>query len=224
MKLSASALVTNLSMTSIAIKPRPNLILPIAKSTDSVVTIRTIKTSNREKDSLPTTAISSGVIIAESGLILTTAEVVTKVAAIAVKFNGGQFLEADLVQSIPEAHIALLRLRQIPTYLPVAKIGDVDQLKAGEKIKIIDNSLEKYPIHCEAQVTGKMMRGTYTDGKLVGYIQVETDAPYENRDGILFNNKGELLGILSANLITGGNGKMSIAVTINTATAMLLWQ
>ena len=220
MRLLQTEMVSILSATIIAKQQKPLSLL--YKAGMSVLTVKVIKTDNhqKKKDRPTNNAISAGVIIDKSGLILTTAKVVTKAAAIGVQFNDGQFLEAVLVQSIPEANMALLRLKQIPKQLPVAKMGDDDELRIGQQMMIIDNSGTYSEMPCAAIITGKMMRGTHTSNELVGFIQLERSILADHKDGILFNKKGELLGIIYANLISGDNGKMVIAIAINTVKEM----
>lgn len=222
MRLSQTAMVSILSATIIA--KQQNQLSPLQKASASIVTVKAIKTDNhqKKKDRPANTAISAGVIIDKLGLILTTAKVVAKAAAIGVQFKDGQFLEAALVQSIPEANMALLRLKEIPHQLRVAKTGDADELSIGQQMMIVDNSRGHNEIECIATVTGKMMRGTYISNELVAFIQLKRSIPTDHKDGVLFNEKGELLGIVDANLISGNNGKMVIAVAINTAKKMLL--
>ena len=50
----------------------------------------------------------------------------------------------------------------------------------------------------------------------ISLIHVKTTALQNNLSGPLFNLKGELLGLISSKFLIGGNGRMAVAVSINT--------
>jgi len=163
----------------------------------------------------------AGIIINSQGIMLTTYKKNYRKSPPIVTFNHGLSSPTVFVNAIPEAGFTLLKLTELPANFPIAKIGNPDMLEMGQALKIVNtSSTAKKRFHL-GQVVGMMSRKTNASGKIIDYLQVETTTQQNNLSGPLFNLKGELLGLISAELLTGGNGRMAIATSINIALEIL---
>lgn len=193
------------------------------KLNPSVVTIQTIQLKILNDTETPTQALGSGVIIDKSGLILTAAHVVDTANTIGVKLHDDSVIEADIVKSVPSADIALLRLKEVPENLKVAKLGDSGELKVGNQIFVIGSPFGVEHSLSVGHLSGTMERGLLANGAMVGYLQTDAAINQGNSGGPMFNLNGEVVGIVSFILSkSGGFNGIGFAVDINTTKSVLL--
>lgn len=191
----------------------------------SVVTIKTvtknIKTNYQvSKDS----GIGSGVLISDSGVILTAAHVVNNAEKIEVKFLNGEVIPAKVVRSAPIADLATIKISWMPKDYKVSKLGNSDNALIGEKIIIVGA-----PFGLEHSLSvGYISRRDKGKNRTSGFIQndfFQTDASINqgNSGGPMFNLKGEVIGI-SSYIITksGGFEGLGFAVTSNLAKKLVV--
>ena len=191
----------------------------------SVVTINTI--SNQLKSNyqiVPEAGLGSGVLISDTGLILTAAHVVNDAETIEVKFFNGEVIPATVIRSSPVADVAAIKVSKMPKDYKVSKLGDSDKVSIGEKVIVVgapfglDHSLS----------VGYISRRTQEKNRSSNFIQNEffqTDASINqgNSGGPMFNLKGEVVGI-SSYIITksGGFDCLGFAVTSNLAKELVV--
>lgn len=154
----------------------------------------------------------SGVIISKDGEILTNNHVVERADKIKVALFDGREFDADVIGTDPNTDLALLRLKEAHD-LPVAKLGDSDQLAVGDWVMAIGN-----PFGLEATVTVGVLSGK---GRVIGagpyddFLQTDASINPGNSGGPLFNINGEVVGINTA-IIRGGQG-IGFSIPINLA-------
>jgi len=170
--------------------------------------------------------LGSGFIIREDGLILTNEHVVRGAEEVVVTLADGRDFEAQILGVDEATDLALLRIRA-DGRLPVAPLGDSDDLVIGEWVVAIGNPFGFLLSNPEPTVTagvvsglgrniipdGRDQRGFYLD-------MIQTDASINpgNSGGPLVNALGEVVGVNSSILSTsGGSEGLGFAIPINRA-------
>ncbi len=158
-------------------------------------------------------ASGSGVIIAPDGFIVTNSHVVENASAIEVFLSDGSSFQAEIVGLDKATDLALLRVSG--NSLPIARLGDSDQLQVGQIAIAIGN-----PYGFQNTVTagvisalGRSLRSR--TGRLIEDV-IQTDAALNpgNSGGPLVDSKGDIIGINTA-IIQYAQG-ICFAVPVNT--------
>jgi serine protease Do len=161
-------------------------------------------------------SLGSGFIIDKDGHILTNNHVVEKADEITVKLGTGKSYEAEVIGRDPKTDLALIRIKA-DGELPVAGLGDSDELKVGEWVVAIGN-----PFGLEQTVTAGIISAK---GRVIGagpyddFLQTDASINPGNSGGPLFNLTGEVVGINTA-IVAGGTG-IGFAIPINMAKRLL---
>jgi len=167
---------------------------------------------------VPSSGVGSGVVVSPEGYILTNNHVVEGADFITVSFGKGEELEAELVGTDPATDLAVIKIEP-PEELPVAKLGNSDDVKVGMTAIAIGN-----PFGLERTVTVGVVSSVNRtieseSGDLIfGVIQTDASINPGNSGGPLVNVRGEVIGINSA-IISPVRGSVGIgfAIPINTA-------
>ena len=157
-------------------------------------------------------SLGSGVIIdAEAGHIVTNFHVIEGADEIAVTLYNGQQLEATVVGSDPEADVAILKVEY--DGLVSVPFADSSALRVGDFAVAIGN-----PFGLGQTVTSGIVSALGRTGLgIEGYEDfIQTDASINpgNSGGALVNLRGELIGINTAILASGGTGNVGIGFAI----------
>ncbi|MCG6939442.1 MAG: DegQ family serine endoprotease [Gammaproteobacteria bacterium] len=157
-------------------------------------------------------SLGSGVIIDEdAGYIVTNFHVIDGADEIAVTLHDGQQLEAKIIGADPEADVAILKIDHDKlTSIPFA---DSSELRVGDFTVAIGN-----PFGLGQTVTSGIISALGRTGLgIEGYEDfIQTDASINpgNSGGALVNLRGELIGINTAILASGGSGNVGIGFAI----------
>lgn len=81
--------------------------------------------------------LGSGVLISNSGDILTAAHVVSNAETMEVKFLNGDIIPAKVVRSAPTADIATIKVSWMPKDYKVVNLGNSDTVAIGENIIVV---------------------------------------------------------------------------------------
>ena len=159
-------------------------------------------------------SLGSGVIIdADAGYIVTNHHVIEGADEIAVTLHDGQQLEAKVVGSDPEADVAILKVEQEKLKLTHIPFADSSELRVGDFAVAIGN-----PCGLGQTVTSGIISALGRTGLgIEGYEDfIQTDASINpgNSGGALVNLRGELIGINTAILASGGAGNVGIGFAI----------
>ncbi len=194
----------------------------------SVVTIRVAEriASQTEERALVavTLGTGSGVLVHASGFVVTAAHVVEDADSIEVHWNDGFKADAVIVSLSRSEDLALLKVASVPPKVVVAKLGDSDALKPGQRVFAIGA-----PYGLEHTITAGVvsaLRGNWQRGLMPRHL-VQTDVPINqgNSGGPLFSEVGEVVGIASFMLSkSGGSVGLNFAVPSNTVRARLFEQ
>lgn len=192
------------------------------KAMSSVVGITTVETQNVWPfDSRDVSGVGSGVIIDSKGYILTNSHVIADGNAkeITVLFENGEQVNGSVLWNDATLDLAIVKVNV--NNLPVAELGDSDDLEVGEIAIAIGNPLG---LEFERTVTSGIISGlnrsVTVENRVVIDNLIQTDASINpgNSGGPLLNGKGQVIGINTAK-ISSGEG-LGFAIPINEVKAI----
>lgn len=158
----------------------------------------------------------SGFIIESDGYIMTNHHVVENADEIIVRLADRREFEAELIGSDPLSDTALLKIDAGD--LPTLKLGHSETLRPGEWVVAIGS-----PFNFEQSVTAGIVsaKGRSTNQQqYVPFIQTDVAINRGNSGGPLLNMDGEVVGINSWILSSGGGYMgLSFSIPIETASA-----
>lgn len=156
----------------------------------------------------------SGFIFESDGYIITNHHVVDGADQIIVRLADRREFEAELIGSDPLSDVALLKIDA--KNLPTLEIGDSEVLRPGEWVVAIGS-----PFNFDQSVTAGIVsaKGRSTNQQqYVPFIQTDVAINRGNSGGPLLNMDGEVVGINSWILSSGG-GYMGLSFSIPIETA-----
>jgi len=142
--------------------------------------------------------LGSGVVIDDSGDILTSLHVVADAAEIQVTFADGTQSSAQVVVKQPENDIAVLRADQLPALLVPATLGNPNAMRVGDEAFVVGNPFGLYSSMSAGVISGfdRTFQPPNSDQKLQGLIQIDTAVNPGNSGGPLINRYGQVIGIV----------------------------
>jgi len=200
---------------------------PAAKAYDavraSVVRVRA-GADALDHDEYTERAVGSGVVVVESGIILTNLHVVAGASRITVVFADGQKSEAKLVAAQPENDLAVIQAAVLPDDLKPATLGSSTSLVEGDHVIAVGFPFGIGPSVSAGVVSGLRREYRSPEGErmLSDLIQFDAAANPGSSGGPLVNAAGEVVGIVTAILSPGEQGAfagIAFAVPIQTAAA-----
>lgn len=145
-------------------------------------------------------AVGTGVVIEESGTILTNIHVVAGADRISVTFFDGTKSDAHVVSVQPEDDLAVLKVDTVPDDLKPATLRSTRGLNLGDEVIAVGNPFGIGPSVSSGIVSG--MRRDYVSPKgkrtLTNLIQFDAAANPGNSGGPLVTTDGEVVGIVTA--------------------------
>jgi len=162
-----------------------------------------------------TNGAGSGVIISEDGYILTNNHVVEGQSTVKVTTSDKQQYDATVVGTDDKTDIAVLKIDA--SGLTPAVIGDSDGLVVGETAVAVGNPLGTLGGTVTDGIISALDREVTVNNQTMTLLQMSAAVSPGNSGGGLFNERGELVGIVNAK--SGGSDVEGIgfAVPINTA-------
>ena len=144
--------------------------------------------------------VGSGVVVNESGDILTAFHVVSNAAVIEVYFADGSQSTAQLVAAEPENDIALLHPDQPPELIVPAVLGSSNGVRIGDEAFVVGNPLGLAASMSAGVISGFNRTITIQDSEqeLEGLIQFDTAVNPGSSGGPLLNRWGQVVGIVTA--------------------------
>ena len=163
----------------------------------------------------PAQSLGSGFIIDASGVILTNAHVVKDAESITVRLQDKRELPAKVLGMDERTDVAVLKVEA--SGLPVARLGNSDQVEVGEWVLAIGS-----PFGLDFTATQGIVSAlarNLPNQQYVPFIQTDVAINRGNSGGPLLNTRGEVIGINSQIYSrSGGYMGLSFAIPINTAT------
>ena len=187
----------------------------LAKVEPAVVSIRTrILSLGDFLKPVPGEGAGTGFIIGSDGVIVTNNHVVAGAQSIEVVFADDRKMPARVLGKDPSTDLAVVKVDA--TGLPVAALGDSDQLKVGDDVVAIGNALalEGGPTVTRGIVSAENRTITAENGiRLEHVLQTDTAINPGNSGGPLVNAAGEDVGINTAVAGDAQNIGFSIAIS-----------
>jgi serine protease Do len=168
--------------------------------------------------------LGSGVIIDEEGYILTNEHVINDADKITVTLSDGREFKGEVKGKDTRSDLAIIKVNA--RNLPVAVLGNSDNLKIGEWVVAIGNPFAFAMENPEPTVTCGVVsalhrslgRALSSDRDYNDLIQTDAAINPGNSGGPLVNLKGEVVGINVAIFSTsGGYQGIGFAITANSA-------
>jgi serine protease Do len=163
----------------------------------------------------PQSGIGSGVIIDESGIILTNNHVVAGDGKITVRTQDGRTFVATNVWTDPKSDLAVVKIENASD-LVAATLGDSDQVEIGDWVMALGQ-----PFGLESTVTAGIISAKHRGIGITArenFLQTDAAINPGNSGGPLVNLRGEVIGINTAiHSRSGGNNGIGFAVPSNLA-------
>ena len=141
----------------------------------------------------------TGVVIVDTGVILTNLHVVQGAKAIKVTFHDGTESDAAVIGVQPEHDLAVLQARTIPDDLISATLRSTQGLRPGEPVIAVGFPFGIGPSVSSGVISGLGREYQTTDGKrvLTNLIQFDAAVNPGNSGGPLVTPEGEVVGIVT---------------------------
>jgi S1-C subfamily serine protease len=148
---------------------------------------------------VPVGSLGSGFIVHSAGYVVTNNHVIDRSRQITVELLDGRKLPADLINSDPEADLAILRIHSDKP-LPALQLGDSSDLMIGEPVIAVGN-----PLGFSHTVSSGIVSALHRDldapqegVTLADLIQTDAAINPGNSGGPLLNAYGQVIGINTA--------------------------
>ena len=154
-------------------------------------------------------ALGSGFIIDEKGIVITNNHVIQDSEDIVVRVNGNEEYKAKIIGADPLSDIAVLQIDSKEKFKPV-QFGDSDKARIGDWVIAIGN-----PLGLGGTVTSGIISArnrTIGLSRYEDYIQTDASINSGNSGGPLFDMEGNVIGINTA--ILGQSGSIGIGFSI----------
>jgi len=146
------------------------------------------------------TGTGTGVVIVDSGLILTSLHVVAGAQRIGVVFSDGLESDALLVSAQPENDLAVIQATKLPDDLVPATLKSTSDLRVGDEVIAVGFPFGIGPSASVGAVSGLRRSFFSPEGKreLGNLIQFDAAANPGNSGGPLITADGGVVGIVAA--------------------------
>ena len=162
-------------------------------------------------------ALGSGFIIDEKGIVITNNHVIQDAEDIVVIVNGDQEFKAKVIGADPLSDIAVLQLDTKKKFIPV-QFGNSDKARIGDWVIAIGN-----PFGLGGTVTSGIISARNRSiglSRYEDYIQTDASINSGNSGGPLFDMNGNVIGINTA--ILGRSGSVGIGFSIPSNSAKIV--
>ncbi|MBD1165033.1 Do family serine endopeptidase [Pelagibacterales bacterium SAG-MED13] len=162
-------------------------------------------------------ALGSGFIIDEEGIVITNNHVIQGADDIIVRVDGNKEYKAKVIGADPLSDIAVLQLDAKVKFIPV-KFGNSDKARIGDWVMAIGN-----PFGLGGTVTSGIISARNRSiglSRYEDYIQTDASINSGNSGGPLFDMNGDVIGINTA--ILGRNGSIGIGFSIPSNNAKIV--
>ena len=176
---------------------------PAAKAYETVVpsVVRVVGTGEEREDGKPPErGVGTGVVVVDTGIILTNLHVVSDTKRIKVTFFDGFESDAEVVSVQPENDLAVIKSVKIPDDLMSATLRSTADLNVGDQVVAVGFPFGIGPSASAGIVSGLGREYRSPEGKriLTNLIQFDAAANPGNSGGPLVTLDGEVVGIVTA--------------------------
>jgi serine protease Do len=166
----------------------------------------------------------SGVLISESGRVMTAAHVVNGMDEITVEGLAGEVVRAKIISSDAAADVSLLQLERVTAAMRVARLGDSNTVRVGQQVMVVGAPYGLAHSMSAGWISARWPPNTiFRDMPLAEFFQTTATINTGNSGGPMFNMAGEVIAIVSHNISkSGGSEGLGFVVTINSAQKLLV--
>lgn len=181
--------------------PQPTVADAYEKIRPSVVHVRGIpEVDDQESDTTePEGNVGTGVVIVDTGVILTNLHVVNGAKTVKVTFADGTESVAEVVGERPEHDLAVLQAKELPDDLIPATMRSTNGLRPGDPVLAVGFPFGIGPSASAGVISGLKREYRSASGKriLSNLIQFDAAANPGNSGGPLVTVEGEVIGIVT---------------------------
>jgi len=144
--------------------------------------------------------VGTGVVVVDSGIILTNLHVVTEARFLRVVFFDGTESDASVIGKQPENDLAILKAKTIPDDLPAATLRSTQDLAPGDHVVAVGYPFGIGPSASAGVISGlrREFRTPNDEKVLTNLIQFDAAANPGSSGGPLVTLDGEVVGIVTA--------------------------
>ena len=145
-------------------------------------------------------SLGTGVVILDNGTILTNLHVVWGSKRVKVRFFDGSESDAEIVGTMPENDLAVLRPAKVPDDLVAATMRSTSDLRPGDHVIAVGHPFGIGPSVSAGVVSGlkREFRSPEGQRELSNLIQFDAAANPGNSGGPLVTMDGHVVGIVTA--------------------------
>ena len=186
------------------IPPKPTATDAYEKIRPAVVGVRASPDEGTEdaiqiSDETENVQRGTGVVIVDSGLILTNLHVVAGAKRVRVTFFDGTDAEAEVVGLRPEHDLAVLQAKSLPDDLAPAVMRSTNGLRPGDEVLAVGYPFGIGPSASAGVISGLKRDYVSPEGKrvLTNLIQFDAAVNPGNSGGPLVTLDGEVIGVVT---------------------------
>ncbi len=170
-----------------------------------------------------TASSGSGFVLTPDGYIATNYHVVQNAETVKVTMYNGDEYDAKFIGGDKDYDIAVIKVEA--SDLQAVVMGDSDTLNVGDRVLAIGNPLGELTFSQSGGMVSSVNRAINVDGTPFNMIQTDASINSGNSGGPLFNQYGEVVGIVSAKYSSSGSGSsvegLGFAIPMNDVFAMI---
>ena len=195
-----------------------------AAGVNSVVSINVTGTNGTNFFGQPvkTASAGSGFVLTKDGYIVTNYHVVKDADTVKVTMYNGDEYDAKYVGGDEDYDIAVIKVEA--TNLQPVTLGNSDNLNVGDHVLAVGNPLGELTFSMSGGMVSCVNRAINVDGTPFNMIQTDASINPGNSGGPLFNQYGEVVGIVSAKYSSYSSESvegLGFAIPINDVIAMI---
>lgn len=196
-----------------------------AANVNSAVSINVTGTSGTNFFGQPvqTASAGSGFVLTTDGFIVTNYHVVENADTVKVTMYNGDEYDAKYIGGDEDYDIAVIKVDA--QNLHAVTLGDSDNLNVGDRVLAIGNPLGELTFSQSGGMVSSVNRAINVSGTPFNMIQTDASINPGNSGGPLFNQYGEVVGIVSAKYSSTSNSEsvegLGFAIPINDVAAMV---
>ena len=195
-----------------------------AANVNSVVSINVTGTNGTNFFGQPvkTASAGSGFVLTKDGFIVTNYHVVKNADTVKVTMYNGDEYDAKYVGGDEDYDIAVIKVEAAD--LQAVTLGDSDKLNVGDHVLAVGNPLGELTFSMSGGMVSSVNRAINVSGTPFNMIQTDASINPGNSGGPMFNQYGEVVGIVSAKYSSNSNNSvegLGFAIPINDVFAMI---
>ena len=195
-----------------------------AANVNSVVSINTTISGGTNIFGQTTESASSGsgFILTKDGFIVTNYHVVEDANTIKITLYNGDTYDATYIGGDEDYDIAVIKIEA--SDLQCVTLGNSEQLNVGDRVLAVGNPLGELTFSMSGGMVSSVNRTINVSGTPFNMIQTDASINPGNSGGPLFNQYGEVVGIVSAKYSSYASQSvegLGFAIPINDVIAMI---